>query len=97
LAAQDRDLFADYRRRIREVLRKQGEELKDSLAALVSSLLLEETSIKIALISINRTGLRSSVLLSSPREGGEPEVCGFDEAAALCAEIECASNYPSSA
>jgi hypothetical protein len=71
LVAQDRDLFADYRRRIRDVLRKEDEELKDSLAALVSSLLLEETSIKIALVSINRTGLRSSVLLSSPRSGVE--------------------------
>ncbi len=67
LVAQGRDGFADYRRRIQEVLRKEEEELKDSLAALVSSLVLEETSMKMALVGINRTGLRSSVLLSSPR------------------------------
>ena len=51
--AQDRDLFADYWRRIRDVLRKQGEELKSNLAALVSCLVLEETSIEIALVGIN--------------------------------------------
>jgi hypothetical protein len=33
LVAQDWDLFADYRRRIRNVLRKEDEELKNSLAA----------------------------------------------------------------
>jgi site-specific DNA recombinase len=72
LVPQDRDLFADYRRRIQEVLRKEGDELQTSLAALVSSLVLEERSIKIALVSVNRTGLRSSVLVSSPPEGLEP-------------------------
>ena len=63
------DLFSDYRRRIREVLRKEDEQPKDSLAALVSSLLLEEASIRIAPVGINRTGLHSSVLLSSPPPG----------------------------
>jgi len=38
-----------YRRRIQEVLRKEGEEQKTGLAALVSSSTREETSIEIAL------------------------------------------------
>ena len=40
LVAEDRDLFADCRRRIHEVLRKHGSELKSGLIALVSSLVL---------------------------------------------------------
>ena len=59
LVTKDRDLFADYWRRIQEVLRKEGGEQKTALAALVSS--LEGTSIRIALIGANRTGLRSTL------------------------------------
>jgi nicotinic acid mononucleotide adenylyltransferase len=50
------------------VLNREGQEneLKSSLPALVSSSTKEETSIKIALAGINRTGLRSSVFVSAP-------------------------------
>jgi len=69
LVAIDRDLYDEYRRRIQEALRKRENELKPSLAALVSFLVLEETSIKITLVCIHRAGLRSSVLVSSPPPG----------------------------
>jgi hypothetical protein len=69
LVAIDRDLCDEYRRRIQEALRKRENELKPSLAALVSFLVLEETSIKITLVCIHRAGLRSSVLVSSPPPG----------------------------
>jgi hypothetical protein len=69
LVAIDRDLCDEYRRRIQEALRKRENELKPSLAALVSFLVLEETSIKITLVCIHRAGLHSSVLVSSPPPG----------------------------
>jgi hypothetical protein len=66
LIADDGDLFACYRGRIVDPLRKGENELKSGLAELVSSLVLKETSIKIALAGVNRTGLRSSVFVPAP-------------------------------
>jgi hypothetical protein len=53
------------------VLNREGQEneLKSSLPALVSSLVLEETSIKIALAGINHPGLCSNVFVSAPPIG----------------------------
>jgi hypothetical protein len=66
LVAEDRDLCSDYRRRIQEVLNGGEDRVKSNLAALVSSLVLEETSIRIALAGVNRTGLRSRVFVLAP-------------------------------
>ena len=49
LLVDDTDLVLEYRRRIQDLLRNDQNELKSCLRALVSSLVLEETSIKIAL------------------------------------------------
>jgi hypothetical protein len=65
LVSDDADLFFEYRNRIHDLLRNDENDLKSGLPALVSSLVLEETGIKIALAGVNRTGLGSSVFVSA--------------------------------
>jgi phage shock protein A len=66
LVAEDRDLCSDYRRRIQEVLSGGEDRVKSNLAALVSSLVVEETSIETALVGVNHPGLRSTVFVLAP-------------------------------
>ena len=69
LRSGDRSLFADYRSRIQEVLKKHEDERKIALRGMLSSLLLQEGGIKIALSSVTQKALRSSVLVSAPPIG----------------------------
>jgi hypothetical protein len=64
LASDATDMFFEYRSRIQDLLRNDETDLKSGLAALVTSLVLEETSIKTALAGVNRIGLSSSVFAS---------------------------------
>ncbi len=72
LFSNDKSIFAEYRSRIQEMLKKPEDEKKPALAALISSLLLQEGGIKIALSSVNRKALRSSVFVFAPPDGLEP-------------------------
>jgi site-specific DNA recombinase len=80
----DRSLFADYRSRIQEVLKKYEDERKTGLAGLISSLLLQEGGIKIALSSVNQKALRSTAFVSAPpdkrRANGRPALPALIEA-----------------
>ena len=66
LISKDRSLFSDYRDRIQGVLKKTETEQKATFADLVTSLLLQDGGIKIALSSVNQKALRSSVLVFAP-------------------------------
>ncbi|HET6486818.1 MAG TPA: hypothetical protein VFH83_10390, partial [Spirochaetia bacterium] len=58
--------------RIQEALKRPEPEMKPALAELVSSLLLEDGQIKIALSSRNQRALHSSLFAPSPPAGLEP-------------------------
>jgi len=69
LRYRDKILFAAHQSRIQEVLCKHEDERKTALAGLITSLLLEEGGIKIALSGVNQKALRSSVLVFAPPLG----------------------------
>jgi site-specific DNA recombinase len=71
-ASTSKNLFAEYRGRIQDVLKKPKDEEKQALASLISSLLLHEAGLKIALSSVTQKALRSSMLVSAPPAGLEP-------------------------
>ncbi len=71
LFSNDKSIFAEYRSRIQEMLKKPEDENKPALAALIASLLLEEGGIKIALSGVTQKVPRSSVFVLAPPDGLE--------------------------
>lgn len=72
LVSESGNLFSEYRARIQDVLGKEGNEQKIALKSLLSSLILEEKHIKIALCSVHHRGPISAVSALAPPEGLEP-------------------------
>jgi hypothetical protein len=72
LICKDRTFFSEYQDRIQAVLKKTDAEQKAAFADLVTSLLMQEEGIKIALSSVNQRALCSSVLVFAPPAGLEP-------------------------
>jgi site-specific DNA recombinase len=72
LFSADGSLYAEYRDRIQDVLKKPADEKKTALRGLVASLLLEDEGIKIALSAVRQKALRSSVFVFAPPDGLEP-------------------------
>ena len=72
MVSKDKNLFAEYRGSIQEILKKHEDEKKAALADLIASLLLHEGGIKIALSSVNQKALRSTAFVFAPPAGLEP-------------------------
>ena len=66
LLSDDKNLFQEYRQRIKDILNQGTENIKEKIKELVSFIRLGDKEIKIALSSVNRKGLVSMLFASAP-------------------------------
>jgi hypothetical protein len=69
LTSKNESLFDEYRSWIHSVMKKPANLQKKRLKELISSLILQETQIKVALSGVNLKEPISAVFASSPRSG----------------------------
>ena len=72
LVFEEAGLYEEYRKRIKQPLNKERNQLKSKLQNLISGLILEETQIKMTLCSVNHREPVSIVFVSAPPHGLEP-------------------------